>query len=290
MVVDVAPDGRWLALLGETFYGVAVRRPGQAKDLDIGWLDSSWDVSTAPDGESVLFSNGNGGSNYTVVSRRLDGSPISTLGDGNARGFSPDGAWAAGQISTPPEIVLYPTGAGTPRHLERGPIEKYEVTEWFPDGKSLLITGSEPSRPPRSWRQSIAGGPPVPVTPEGIIGRLAPRGDAVLARDADAAWRLFPLDGGAPRAVAGIDRGEEAVTWSPGGDAVFVRRIGEAPMRLVRVDLATGARTPGPVIGPADEVGLVRVRMSDPAIAPDRTFSYDYLRRLSKLFLVSGRQ
>ena len=158
MVVDVAPDGRWLALLGETFYGVAVRRPGQAKDLDVGWLDSSWDVSTAPDGESVLFSNGNGGSNYTVVSRRLDGSPISTLGDGNARGFSPDGAWAAGQISTPPEIVLYPTGAGTPRHLERGPIEKYEITEWFPDGRSLLITGSAPARPLRSWRQSIAGG------------------------------------------------------------------------------------------------------------------------------------
>jgi hypothetical protein len=238
----------------------------------------------------VVFTNGHGGANYAVVTRRLDGSPISTLGDGEALGFSPDGAWVAAKIPTPPELVLYPTGAGAPRRLVRGSIERYERAQWFPDGRSLLVTGSEPSRPLRAFRQSIDGGPPEPVTPEGIYGTLSPRGDAILALDADTTWKLYPLDGGAPRVVPGLGPLEEIAAWYPDGNAVHAHRIGEVPMRLTRVDLATGERTPSLVVGPADQVGLVRVEMDDHVIDPERAFSYEYLRRLSTLYLVAGAE
>ena len=289
LVVDVAADGRWLAIAEEGFYGVAVRRPDGQPDLDLSWLDLSWSVSLSPDGETVAFSNGHGGANYTVVTRRLDGSPISTLGEGEALGFSPDGAWVAAKIPTPAQLVVYPTGAGVQRALERGSIERYEAAEWFPDSRSLLFTASEPARPLRSFRQSIDGGPPQAVTPEGIYGTLSPRGDRILAQDGDANWRLYPLDGGEPRPVAGLGRLEEIAAWSPDGESVYARRVGEVPMRLDRVDLATGRRTPSLSVGPPDEVGLVRVRLGDVSVLdPGRPFAYEYLRRFSTLYLVTG--
>src|SRR4029079_4251281 len=111
---------------------------------------------------------------------------------------------------------------------------------------------------------------PQPVTPEGIYGTLSPRGDAILALEAGATWKLYPLDGGEPRVVPGLGPLEEIAAWYPDGDAVYAHRIGEGPMRLVRVDLATGQRTPSLVAGPADEVGLVRVEMDDRVIDPER--------------------
>ena len=110
----------------------------------------------------------------------------------------------------------------------------------------------------------------------------------ILALDADTTWKLYPLDGGAPCVVPGLGPLEEIAAWYPDGNAVHARRIGEVPMRLTRVDLATGERTPSLVVGPADEVGLVRVEMDDRVIDPERPFSYEYLRRLSTLYLVAG--
>ena len=127
------------------------------------------------------------------------------------------------------------------------------------------------------------------MTPEGIYGTLSPRGDRILAQDGDANWKLYPLDGGEPRPVVGLGRLEEIAAWSPDGESVYARRVGEVPMRLDRVDLATGRRTPSLSVGPPDEVGLVRVRLGDVSVLdPGRPFAYEYLRRFSTLYLVTG--
>jgi hypothetical protein len=123
VVTDVARDGRWLAIQMELFYGVALRPPGGGPDTSLSWLNQSWTCSLSPVGESVAFTIGYGGANYSIVTRRVDGSPITTLGPGTSLGFSPDGRWVAGRLFSPQEIVLYPAGAGAPRRLERGPIE-----------------------------------------------------------------------------------------------------------------------------------------------------------------------
>src|SRR6185369_8958325 len=53
--------------------------------------------------------------------------------------------------------------------------------------------------------------------------------------------RIFPVDGGAPRAAPGAAPGEVAVAWASSGDALFVwdRTL---PARVHRLDLATGRR------------------------------------------------
>jgi hypothetical protein len=65
----------------------------------------------------VLFSDGHVGTNYGVVWRTTDGSPIARLGEGNAIGFSPDAKFALANLFTPPSLVLYPLGAGEPVRL-----------------------------------------------------------------------------------------------------------------------------------------------------------------------------
>jgi hypothetical protein len=65
-VYDIAADGRWLASRDEVRYGVVARGARQA------------------DGRRLMFSDGNAGSDYAVVWRTTEGSPIVQLGPGDA--------------------------------------------------------------------------------------------------------------------------------------------------------------------------------------------------------------
>ena len=287
-VLDVNRKGEWLAMQDETRYGVVAHPPGSDSDIDLSWLDSSWGSSLSRDGQTLLFTNGRGGPNYSVVTRRLDGSPITTLGDGDCQGFSPDGRWVAAKLANPPGIVLYPTGAGSPRRLERGKIEQFQDVQWFPGGASLVFSGNESSRPVRMYRQSIDQGAPVPITPEGIAGSLRPDGAAILALAADDVWKLYPVDGGEPQPTKGLQPSDFLAAWNPEGSAVFVYRLGDVPAHIERVDLATGERSPALTIAPEQSTGLVRIWFSSPTFDPSQGYSYGYLNRLSQLYVVTG--
>ena len=64
--------------------------------------------------------------------------------------------------------------------------------EWFPDGKRLLVCGSEASHAPRCYSVDRAGSAPRPMTPEGVLATLAPDGKTLL---------LAMPDGGVPAVV-----------------------------------------------------------------------------------------
>ena len=66
--------------------------------------------------------------------------------------------------------MFLPTRAGDVRNVSR-PEFNYEVADWLPDGKRLLVSGNEPGKPSRSYLQGADGGPLTPVTPEGMNGR-----------------------------------------------------------------------------------------------------------------------
>ncbi|MFY9343482.1 MAG: hypothetical protein WAT39_13380 [Planctomycetota bacterium] len=251
----------------------------------LGPLGAGWGPTLARDGQSIAFTNGRGGTGYTVVTPRLDGAPISTLGDGDARGLSPDGRWAVGELLSSPTIMLYPTGAGAPRRLDGAPIERFGGMHWARDGKSLILAGSEPSRPMRMYRLSIDGGRPEPITAQGIHGLLSPTADEFLAADAAAVWRVHPLDGGPSRVASGLLPTDRVVAWSPGGDAVWVSNGRDVPLRLTRVELATGTRTEGPVVGPPQQAGVLSVSHPGTVLDPARGYAYGYRRQNSKLFL-----
>ena len=82
----------------------------------------------SPDGKRILFGaeGENSGFSYQVGLRPTDGSAPVMLGAGAAQSLSPDGKWAL-SIMPPPndQIVLLPTGAGSPKTLDRGPVEHY---------------------------------------------------------------------------------------------------------------------------------------------------------------------
>ena len=205
IVHDVAPDGRWLAVREDLTFGVRARVPGSDAERELSWLGSSGARSLSADGRQLLMVDvgQRSGPEYGVVLRATDGSQPMRLGAGSAERLSPDGRWAAAIIATPPEVVLYPTGAGTPRRLGGGRFDPVSSVQWFPDAQHLLVCGTEAGRPPRCYRTDLDGTAFTPVTDEGVQAALgARRHDPAAHDEPTAATRLATLGQPASRPVA----------------------------------------------------------------------------------------
>jgi eukaryotic-like serine/threonine-protein kinase len=288
---DVRSDGRWLATRDDFFREMQVLGPGQPRERDLSWLDLSDPAAFTADGKSLLFTEESGsvGVNYAVGLRQTDGSPVVRLGEGAANDLSRDGKWALAVVpTTPQQLVLYPTGAGDPRPLERGGLVSYETAQFFPDAKRVLVCGHEEGKGVRCYVQVVAGGKPRPVTPEGTsLGFVSPDGRQILVQDAGGALLLQPADGGEARAVAGATSEDQVVRWSIDGRSALVANGRVVPARIERLDLATGRREPLRTLGPSVLTGVLQV---GPFAFSDDLKSYAYAcRRMSShLFLVEG--
>ena len=289
-IYDLAANGRWLASREEIRYGVVARGAGQAEERDLSWLNKSWTPSLSSDGQRVLFSDGNGGADYTVVWRKADGSPVVRMGDGDSLSWSPDGKWALAKITSTSQIVVYPFGAGEPVRLAQGPVHQSEWANWLADSQSIAFLGTEPSKAPRIYRQSIAGGEPQPILPESVHNALfSPDGITAAGAAADGTWSIYPLSGGAPRAIPGLGSSDTVVAFSDDGRALIVRQGSKVPARLDRIDLSTGARTLFREFAPADTTGLARIAFSDTPMKADASqYAYAYVKRLSTLFFAAA--
>jgi hypothetical protein len=212
------------------------------------------------------------------------------LGAGYALALSPDGRQAlALEAVSPAKVVLVPTGPGKPVAFEGGPIASVGAATWFPDGRRVLIEGNEAGRVVRCYVASTDGGVPGPVTPEGVVGEVvSPDGRFVVGLDANRlAYFRYPVDGGDPVAVPGLERGERPFQWSADGRSLFVFRPGELPARVFRVDLETGRRDLWREVMPPDAAGVDGIAVF--RMTPDaRGYAYSYIRVLSSLYLVEG--
>jgi eukaryotic-like serine/threonine-protein kinase len=291
---DVSRDGRWLMTRDDTQFRIRGRGTGGAEELELTWLESL-NPRLSEDGRRLLFADEAApfGSNYALVLRGMDGSPPVRLGEGVPWGFSPDGrAVLAIVYSSPPQIMIYPTGAGENRRLEPGTLEEYQMAQWFPDGKRILVCGNEPNSAVRCYVQPTAGGPLIPVTPDITRPRLtllSPDGRLVLAHDAEGRPRLYPTDGSPPpENVAGLATlGGPPVAWSADGRSVFARGPDGVPLDINRVNLATGRRERVLTLGPQDRAGVVKILGI--AIARDgEAYAYGYSQLRSQLFVADG--
>jgi len=288
---DVAADGRWLVTRDDIPQGVGVHLAADKADRDLSWLNQNWGVSLSADGSKLLFSDGTAGGNYGVVWRKTDGSPIVQLGEGNANGFSPDGQWALAQIFTPPDWVAYPMGAGEPIHFKRGSLDVVHDMEWFPDGKSLLVTGREKGKPVRGYRQQVPDGLPVPLLPEGVFpGAVTRDGEYALGHTGKGGWQWYPIAGGAPRAIPDLHiRLGAAVGWSADGRSPLLQPGDDVPVTIDKLDFATGKVTPFKTIAPTDATGLLSVTIRSMS-ADGQQYAFSYVKRVSTLFVVSQQK
>ncbi len=293
---DVARDGRWLAARDDIGWTMRVMAPGAREETNLSWLDFSQPVKFSSDRRVLLFTEESGavGNNYAVCLRRTDGSPVVRLGEGFAADLSSDGKWVLAVVpGSPDQLVVYPTGAGESRRLDSGKIEHHTTGQWFPDGTRVLVCGNEPGHAERCYVQDIRGSPPRAVTPEDThAGFVSPDSSLVLVRrGAESAagpgvFQLYPLAGGAPRDVAGLDKDDRVVRWSPDGRSLIVSR-GLLPARVERVEVATGRRDLIRVLSPGETAGVTGI--DNVVVADDpNVYAYTVRQNPSRLFLVHG--
>lgn len=289
-LADVAGDGAALLVLGTYRGGIVAAAEGQA-ERDLSWFDRSLLADLSGDGRTVLFTEGGtgGSTGLGAYLRTTDGAPAVRLGDGAPLALSPDGRWALvrqerkGQDQA---LVLLPTGAGESRRFP--PTGRFVyLGRWFRDGQRVLLGADDPGRGGRLHVMDVATGATRPLTPEFTgMGVPSPDGLLVAAIGPDGPL-LFPVDGsGAPRPVPGASRDEWPVQWSEDGRFLYVRSTLRPPVRVTRLELATGRREPWRDLQPHDRAGLLAVV---PLLTPDgRAYAYTYERVLSALVLVSG--
>jgi Tol biopolymer transport system component len=291
---DVSPDGR--ALIGRDVVRTRLLGlpPGGAREHDLSWLDSSIAADLSSDGTTILFAEeGEGGGGVGVVYlRKADGSPPVRLGEGYALALSPDKKWALAAPINFTELLLLPTGTGQARKLERGGIESYQSARFLPDSKRILFAGKERGHKARLYVQGPEAGGPKPITPEGAGAAfrgvvVSPDGKFVTGPGPERGFFLYPVEGGQPIPIPGLEEGEVPIQWTADRGSLYVYRPVQEAARVFLLDLSSGRRTLWKELIPFDPAGSSIVFAV--AIAPDgRSYIYSYGQMLSDLYLVEG--
>jgi Tol biopolymer transport system component len=202
-----------------------------------------------------------------VYLRRLDSSEPVKLGSGKALALSPDGKWAlALQHTGPqPQLVLLSTSLDQPKSLPNRGIKEYHYASFFPDGQRILFTGLEARDEAviRSFVQNVNTGEVHPLTEEGTTAlRVSQDGKRVITLQPDQIFYIQGLEGGEPKAIAGLETDDEPIQWSDDGRVVFVKGAGEFATKIDRVNIDTGGRQEWRVIDPPNKVGLVGLELN----------------------------
>jgi eukaryotic-like serine/threonine-protein kinase len=292
---DIGSDGTVLLSHDNSRRGVIALAPGETKERDLSWLDWTQPQMLSSDGKTLLISEQGegGGPGYGVFLRPTDGSPAVRLGTGQALALSADGKWVIAQdLSTDPvQLKLLPTGAGQSRKLTSDDIAHINA-RFLPDGKRFLFNGFKPDRPSRLWIQSLDGGTATPLTEEGVAGaQVSTDGTRIIVRGTDGVRSMLRIDapGAKPEPIKFLEPPDGVLRFTADGQSLFVRRVQPGGVfQVLRVDLATGARTPVRTVAPLPESvsagGIGQFQMSLDGSA----YVYGYGVTHSDLFLVKG--
>ncbi len=290
-VLDAAVDGRILVFAGTTRAAVVFGAEGSSAERDLSLYDYSIVDAISRDGKTVVFSDDTAGSGpyYAVCLRKTDGSPVVRLGEGNAMDLSSDGSSVlAAVFTTPPRLMIYPTGAGEPRNISFSKFDSYNGGQFFHGGARILFCGVRAGESSRCYVADAKGGALRPVTPEGTTeGAISPDETSVVARLAGGGMAIFSLAGGPPKPMPELSSEDQVTGWSADGRSLILYRLTLVPTRLERLDLATGNRTLLREVGPADRAGVAVV---SPVLvsADEKSYVYSIIRQPDYLFTVDG--
>lgn len=283
-MVDVAPDGRALVRVVAMRSTIRAVTPGADGEHDFTWHESSLAKSITPDGKTLLFDEGGEGYFHAIYVRPTDGSPAKLLGDGRSLAISPDGRWAAsGAREKGSALVLLPTGAGEHRTLDDGSHRFLEAV-FFPDSKRLLAIGDG------SWILDVASGRQTALGGKAFnCEAVSPDGREAACLDPRQGVVLCPTEGGDCRPILGATPDVTGVfQWSADGKSLYVGKVNTNPLRVYRLDLASGRRELWhefkPTDGPGNPFGISFFTMTPDA----KYYAYSSFNLQSDLYLVTG--
>jgi eukaryotic-like serine/threonine-protein kinase len=300
MIFDIFKDGRVLLMRASWRRELIGMTADDSKQHDLSWLDYTYPADLSGDGKTLLFDEeGGGGSldysksgglSYAVYIRKTDGAPAVLLGEGGAVALSPDGKSVIAQTQdSPSQLKLLTTGAGEARDLTKDKIN-HSWSHWFPDGKRILFSGNEPGKGVRLYVSDLASGKSQPITQEGVNGTafvISPDSEWVAGIGPDQKGYLYPVAGGEPRMIPGLNPGEQPITFSSDSRSLYVYQPGELPALVNRLDLQTGKRSLWKQLMPSDPAGVETIGpilMTSDA----KTCVFGYHRMLADLYLVEG--
>jgi hypothetical protein len=263
--------------------------PSEGKERDVSWLSGSLVVDISDDGKILLFTENAdraGDQNRVAYIRNVDASDAVRLGDGWPSDLSADGKWVLAFMKG--SMILLPAGAGQARALASGWEEIFGI--FFPDGRKVLFSGSKPGVKEHIYVQDIEGGEPKVASPDGVYfttfnsNLISPDAKWFVAYDDMNGYRLYPVEGGEPSEILGLQEGEEPLRWNKEGSALYVES--GIPSRVYRLDPFSGRREFWKELMPPDPVGVHYV---GPVFTPDgKTYAYAYNRTLSDLYVIEG--
>ena len=290
LIQDISRDGRALVQRVYRRKGLYGLLAGHTEESDLSWLEWTHIADISADGGTILFMEAGegGGTENAVYLRKADGSAPVRLGAGLAQALSPDGKWAlAIGRSQRDRLIFLPTGAGESRELTAQGI-RWQTGAWFPDGKRVLLVGEETGHGRRSYIQEINGGPARAITAEGTAGSLlSPDGTEIIVATSAGGFAVFPLGGGEPRPIPGLDAGDEPVRWADARSIYFRRSVPNSPIvQVYRLALDAGRPELWKELVPDPSMFFSVLPI---VITPDgKHYAYSYGRFVSDLYLVDG--
>ena len=291
---DIAPNGKVLLSNNQTRYEVEASING-GPSQNFSWLDNSFQPNLSADGKYMLLSAGSETTPYYDVCMRKTetGSAVAHLGEGAAYSLSPDGAWAwVLLLKARPEVQILPTGAGELRKPESANLEAYIGMGWLPDSQHYLFAGNESGRAPRVYKQSMMGGKPEAITPEGFSSistniPISPDGSRFMVFEQGARlWRICPVAGGKCSPAPGSEERDLPLSWSADGGSIFVAQT-QPKSVIFKINLSTGHRELWKEVRVADPVGIISPVPA--AITPDgKSYAISLTRHLDTLYVATG--
>jgi serine/threonine protein kinase/Tol biopolymer transport system component len=289
---DTSPQGHLLVTHESYRYGILASLADGKGERDFSWLDASHLSDLAPDGNTIVFSEGGaavGGTPLAYLRRAEQSQPVQ-LGAGRFPALAPNGQWIACLgVDADPGIVLLPTGAGETRRLPPGDLARVSYVRWRPDSRRLVLSGAEKGKQGRIWVQDIEGGLPKPVSKEGVrlcAAPLTPEGKFCVGCSGGKGF-LVPLDGGELRVLPGFGPNDEVIAFSVDGRVAYVQVLGSVPARVDQVDIATGKRAVWRTFQPSNMAGVTG--MGPVSLTPDlKAYAYNYESLISEMFVLQG--
>jgi serine/threonine protein kinase len=299
-LLDVARDGRVLASLDNELKGVMGRSSAGGQERDLGWNEANIASQISADGGQVLL--GQGGDWGTLMGsiylRPMDGSPAVRVGEGERFALSPDGQWVLTSLSSSAsQLSLIPTGPGTPKTIPLGKaifvshlwclLGNRGFLLWgmaSGGNQSLFVVGPEGGMPRLLLDGASVWQGSEPISPDGrwvAVINYNP-GDVM-----NSGLKLVPIDEGTAINVRGTQRGDILSGWTADGRGLLLFNRDGLPARMARLDLPTGRRDLLHEFMPADPSGISGIQEIHMS-RDNRSYTYNYVRRLSDLYLIEG--